>query len=311
MDNLWERSIPFYNIGSKDSSDIFKQFDKRIELLDIVPINIGCRNSNYKISTNKGLYILRVCPINDTSYKKEKILNELFYGGRIKLPKLLYVSEYNNTQRVCLIYEYVSGNSLQDVILQEGRVNDFIIQQVAEIAAHIHNCEVLDSSVFQNDYPPFITWFESFLEKDIVTERIGSDMKERIHRLITDKQKQLYEIDKHICLIHSDFRPANMLMDTYNNVWIVDWEYSGYGHKLADIGQFFRYSYLFEEKQIKRFEGIYNRYANIKLPVEWYKLSKLRDLANPLQMLGATEDCPQKYADLKNIVLSTLAFFNY
>ena len=47
------------------------------------------------------------------------------------------------------------------------------------------------------------------------------------------------------------------------------------------------------------------------MPSDWYQLSKLRDLVNPLQMLGAKENLPQKYADLKNIVLNTLAFFGY
>ena len=311
MDNLWERSIPFCFITTKEASEIFKQYDRRLELLDIIPIDNGCRNSYYKISTNKGLFILRICPLNDISFKKEKILNEFFYGGSLKLPKLLYISEYNSTKRVCMIYEYVYGNSLQEVVVQEGRVDDVIIQQVAEIAAHIHNCEVLDSAVFQNDYPPFISWFGLFLEKDIVRDRIGSDIKERVIKLIFEKQKQLNDIDKYTSFIHSDFRPANMMIDTNKNIWIIDWEYSGYGHSLADIGQFFRYSDLYDEKDIKKFEVVYNRYANKKLPSNWYELSKLRDLINPLQMLGDTENCPQKYADLKNIILSTLAYLNY
>jgi thiamine kinase-like enzyme len=121
----------------------------------------------------------------------------------------------------------------------------------------------------------------------------------------------LYEIDKYISFTHSDFRPANMLIDKSNSIWIVDWEFSGFGHSLGDIGQFFRYENNFNQKQIRMFQEAYNSSSNRILPSDWYELSKLRDLVNPLQMLGAKENLPQKYTDLKNIVLNTLVFFGY
>ena len=67
MDNLWERSIPFYNIRSKEASDILIEYDKHIEILDLIPIKVGCRNSNYKANTNKGFFLLRICQLNDLS----------------------------------------------------------------------------------------------------------------------------------------------------------------------------------------------------------------------------------------------------
>lgn len=310
MDDLWERSIPFYNIGIKEITDIFKQYDKQFEILDFIPINVGCRNSNYKIHTNKGFFLLRICPLNDSSYKKEKIINELFYGC-LKIPKLLFVSENNITQRICLMYEYINGSSMQEMLTQRGKFEDGIIMQVAESAAYIHNCEVVNNGEFDNDYPPFLTWYDLFLEKYIVTERIGNDIKERVKKLISDKQSNLHVIDKYISFIHSDFRPANMIVDKNNKIWIIDWEFSGFGHSLADIGQFFRYFNCFELTQIKKFEVVYNSFSKRTLPSNWYELSKLRDLVNPLQMLGAKENLPQKYTDLKNIILDSLVLFGY
>lgn len=310
MDNLWERSIPFYNIGIKEITDIFKLYDKHFEIFDFATINVGCRNSNYKVNTNKGFFLLRICPLNDVSYKKEKIISEVF-SGRIKVPKLLFVSDNNITERVCLIYEYVNGSSMQDMLIQRGKFEDDIIKQVAKSAAFIHNSNVVNSGEFDNDYAPFSMWYDLFLEKDIVTERIGIDIKERVKKLIGDKQSDLNIIDKYISFIHSDFRPANMIIDKNNNVWIVDWEFSGFGHSLADVGQFFRYSNCFEQSQISKFEAAYNSLAKRTLPANWYELSKLRDLVNPLQMLGAKENLPQKYTDLKNLILDTLVFFGY
>lgn len=310
MDNTWERSIPFYNLSIKDIEGIFTEYDKTFEVLNYIPINVGCRNSNYKVSTNKGDFLLRVCPLNDISYKKERTISEAFYGY-INIPKLLFISENNITQRICLIYEYIKSNSMQEILIQNGKLEDNIIIQVAESASCIHNHDIINNGEFDSDYPPFLTWYDFFIEKEIVTERMGKEIKERVKLLIADKKKYLYEIDKYTSFIHSDFRPANMLIDKNNSIWIVDWEFSGFGHSLADIGQFFRYENNFNEKQIRVFEKTYNSSSNKNLPSNWYELSKLRDLVNPLQMLGAKENLPQKYIDLKNIVLNTLIFFGY
>ncbi|MBD7911588.1 phosphotransferase [Clostridium cibarium] len=310
MDNVWERSIPFYNLSIKEITAIFTEYDKNFEILNYTPIYVGCRNSNYKIHTNKGYFLLRVCPLKDISYKKERFISELFYGY-INVPKLLFVSENNITQRICLIYEYVNGNSMQEMLIQKGKLEDRIIVEVAESASYIHNCNILNKDEFHDDYPPFLTWYDLFLEKEIVTERIGKEIKERVKTLIADKKRDLYEIDKYISFIHSDFHPANMIIDKNNRIWIVDWEFSGFGHSLGDIGQFFRYENSFNQRQIEMFEKAYNSSSNRVLPSNWYGLSKLRDLVNPLQMLGAKENLPQKYIDLKNIVLNILVFFGY
>lgn len=48
MDHIWERSIPFCNIGMEEASEIFHQFDQNLEIVELTPILIGCRNSNYR-----------------------------------------------------------------------------------------------------------------------------------------------------------------------------------------------------------------------------------------------------------------------
>jgi thiamine kinase-like enzyme len=310
MDHLWERSIPFYKTEINEIAELFQQYDKNILVLDFLPINIGCRNSNYKIQTNQGPYLLRICTPNDTNYRKEKLISELL-SSKIHIPRLLYMSELRSANRTALIYEYISGSPMIEILIHKTKFEDAIIMQVAESAAHIHNHNIPDNRIFDNDYPPFMTWYDLFLEKEIVTERIGPEIKNRIKKLIAEKQTCLQEIDQYISLVHSDFRPANMIVDRNNAVWIVDWEFAGYGHSIADIGQFFRYSNCFDRTQIKLFEDTYNSLANRILPTNWYELCKLRDLINLLQMLGESENYPLKYSDLRDVILDTLEYLGY
>lgn len=310
MDDQWERSIPLFNIGMVEAKDLFAAYDKRIEIIELTPIHTGCRNSNYKVRTNQGNYLLRICPSDDVSYRKEQAVSEIFHG-RIRIPEVLHLSDHNSTQRACLIYEYIDGTSMQELINQQGRLDDQFLIQVAESASYIHNHKVEDRDEFADNYPPFTTWYDLFLDDDLVTARLGTDMKARVKKLIEHKQDSLQVIESYVSFIHSDFRPANMVVDTQTQVWIVDWEFAGFGHSLADLGQFFRYAHCFGRQQVHKFAEVYNYYSNRPLPDDWYELSKLRDLVNPLQMLGARGDLPQKFADLKNIVRDTLEFFEH
>ncbi|MGD7022256.1 aminoglycoside phosphotransferase family protein [Rossellomorea vietnamensis] len=309
MDDIWERSFPFYHIERADAEEIFSKFDKRIEIVDYTPINIGCINSNYRVATNKGPFLLRILPLNETGYIAEEKAHSIFYGY-INIPELLYVSTDNITKRTCLIYRYIEGTSMQDKIKKHGKLDDMIIKKVAESAALIHNTPFKEDDEGEI-YPPFHTWFNLFLNQENVIGRLGIDLKKRVERLVDNKEGDLKVIEKFKSFIHSDFRPANMMIDQAGEVWIVDWEFSGGGHSLADIGQFFRYSHSFKREQVLQFGKIYNHYAIRSLPADWYELSKLRDLVNPLQMLGAKGSRPNKYRDLKEIIKGTVLFFDY
>lgn len=190
-------------------------------------------------------------------------------------------------------------------------MDDNMMKQVAISAAIIHNSHISDPSIFDDDYPPYPTWYDYFLNEDFTMKRLGMDVIERVRNLINNNKNLITEIDKYTSFVHSDFRPANMMIDDNNDVWIVDWEFSGYGHSLADIGQFFRYQECFEPDQLELFEQIYNQESNRSLPKDWYRLCKIRDLVNPLQMLGAQEKCPEKQKDLKNLVIDILNQFGY
>lgn len=311
MDNQWERSIPFFEVDERLAGQIIGEIDARRTVCGLAPIFAGCRNSNYIVKTDDGNLLLRFCPAGDRSFLKEKVLCGAL-GSLAGMPRLIHVSESNGTGRVCIVYEYIEGEPLQSVMLHYGRAPDTIVAQAAEYAANIHNYDSPHGVEFHNfDLPPFYSWYDLFLDNHNTASRLGPDTVIRLRKLMADKADLLPEIDALQSLTHGDYRPANMLVDKNGKLWVVDWEFAGRGHILADIGQFFRYSICFNSGHIRLFQDAYDEHANTKLPANWYPLSKLRDLINPLQMLGGNEDLPMKYRDLRAVVTDILLFFGY
>lgn len=303
----WERSIEIQPTNYIELNRIFKRFDSTLTVLDYSIINLGCRNSNYKVVTNKGEYLLRISPV--TEINNEKAACDLLYGV-ICMPKLLYCSSNNEVS--IFIYEFIEGVPLQKLILENNRCETEVIKQAAKAAALIHNFkeDMLSGFAELKGIPPYELWCGYFLNNPFVKERLGNELLSKLNLCILKRSNMIPEIEGYTSLIHCDFRPANMLLDNNNRLFFVDWEYAGIGHSLADIGQFFRYRQYFNKTDMTIFENYYNEYSNIKLPVNWIELSLFRDLVNPLQMLSYKQEAPLKYGDLISIIKATVDYWN-
>jgi len=308
LDLDWERYVPISNMNIDDLKNIFAEYDKTIRILEFNLIQLGCKNSNFVVHTNKGEFLLRIT--NSSGFNNEILAYELV-EDKINVPDLLFHTTKNNIS--IFIYQYINGVSLQKIIVENGQCDNALVEQVAKAAATIHNIPKENIIGFaEYNVPPFEIWYEYFLNSATTKMLMGEKMCKRVKQLVLDKNKFISEIDSYKSFIHCDFRPANMLVDEHNQVFFVDWESASTGHSLADIGQFLRYRSFFSETHIGLFEQTYNTFANRKFPDNWFELSLFRDLVNPLQLLSASnKDTPLRNADLISIVEGTLAYWNY
>jgi len=304
LDLNWERS-PILDIKIDEVKNIFTEYDKTLNISDFNAIQLGCKNSNFVVCTNKGKFLLRITNIAD--FNNEIIAYELM-KGKINIPNLLFQTAKHNSN--IFIYQYINGVSLQKIIIERNQCETSLLEQAAKASAIIHNTpKEKTAGLAEWDVPPFEMWYDSFLNKPTVIAVIGEEMRERIQRLVLDKQKFISEIDSYKSFIHCDFRPANMLVDEHNQVFFVDWEGAWRGHSIADIGTFLRYRQFFNDTHISLFGQIYNTFANKRLPDNWIELSLFRDLVNPLSLLSP--EAPYRNADLIAIIKETLVYWGY
>lgn len=319
MEYNWERTFPFIELNKAKIIKLFENVLEEDNIMNIVPVNEGCRTTNYIIETKeyKRKYILKIFFSTEQNYKREiKLLTKLKEDKKILVPQIYKMSNHEAIQgREYVIYQFMEGETLGQAISKGYTLKDDFVKDVARSLAEIHSYK-FDSTGFldkdlniKEELPPLILWYEKFMG-EMAKKRLGKGIIERINRVVKQNEKILVELDKDIRLVHGDFQGTNILIKDDKLAGILDWEFAMAGHPLADIGQFFRYEEFFDEKLIQIFEDEYKKNSTYTLINDWYKISKIRDLVSLVQLLSMKEDMPNKYSSIKNIIVNNLNKFD-
>ena len=318
MEHDWERTFPFLEVDKSIVITLFKGILEAKEIVKVLAINEGCRTTNYIVETNevRKKYILKIFFATDQNYKKEiKLLKRLKENKNIPVPKIYKVSSHEIIQnREYAIYEYMEGKSIGQAIDEGYEIKEIFVRDVAKYLAQIHSYKFnkvgfLDENLnLKEELPPLISWYELFMGY-CAQKRLGKSIIDKINCIVKENEEVLLELDQDIRLVHGDFQGTNILIKDHRLSGILDWEFAMAGHPLADIGQFFRYEEYFNQNLIQVFENEYNKNSSYKLMNDWYKISKLRDLTNMIQLINAKENMPNKYATLKMITGNILKMF--
>ena len=313
MEKNWERTLPFLKINREITENLFRGVLNKDDIITIEPIDEGCRTSNYIITTiDNKRYLLKIFLSYEQKYKKEcKILNDIL-KNKIPVQEICKFDRSNIIEnRYYVIYEYVEGITLSQFLNDGDIISKNIIREIAHTLANIHKLKFkyigfLDEDLsINNKLKPLNQWYNDFLTHR-VEERLGQELTRKIKLLINDYKEQLIILDNDSRLVHGDFQCTNILVNNNKLSGIIDWEFAMAGHPISDIGQFFRYEEYFNENLISLFEDEYRKKSDYILPENWYKLCKVRDLANLVQLLGFEENMPNKYREIKTIIMKTL-----
>ena len=318
MEYDWERTFPFLKISKSVVENLFEGILKREKIINIIPIDEGCRTTNYIIETD-GItkrYILKIFISAEQNYKKEiKLLTRLREDGTTPVPQIYRVSKHECIKgREYAIYEYKQGKTIGQTIGEGYIVTEEFVRDVAKYLAMIHKYKFRKAGFLNEDLnlqievPALVSWYEMFMGAN-AKRRLGKDIVDNIKIIVKQNEKILLELDKDIRLVHGDFQGTNILVKDNKLSGILDWEFAMAGHPIADIGQFFRYEKYFNNNLIEVFEDEYNKNSDYKLMKDWYKISKLRDLTNLIQLINADGEMPNKYTNIKALVVNILKEF--
>lgn len=315
MEYNWERTFPFLEIDKIIVGKLFEGILEEKNIINVIPINEGCRTTNYIVETNLSTqkYVLKIFFATEQNYKKEiKLLTKLKENETIPVNKIYKISSDEIIQKKeYAIYDYIEGRTLGQAISEGYVLEENFVRDVARHLAKIHSYRFnragfLDENLnIREELPPLISWYEKFMG-DRAQKRLGKNIIGKINSIVKENENILNQLDKDIRLVHGDFQGTNILIKDNRLSGILDWEFAMAGHPLADIGQFFRYEEYFNNDLLQVFEEEYNKNSDYKLEKNWYKISKVRDLVNLIQLINGDEDMPNKYSNIKNILINNI-----
>jgi|GEM_PF-615552 len=315
MEYGWERTFPFLKVDNIIIDKLFESILENDCITNVIPISEGCRTTNYIVDTNRPgkKYILKIFFAKEQNYKKEiKLLTKLKEDNLVNVSTVYEVGNHEIIEnREYAIYEYMEGKTIGKAISEGYILDNNFIKDVARFLARIHNHKFekagfLDENLeVVDELPPLALWYEKFMGSK-ARERLGKELIHKIIHIVSKNKKKLSKLDNDIRLVHGDFQGTNILIKDGKLCGVIDWEFAMAGHPLADIGQFFRYEEYFNEEMIKVFEEEYNKNSSYKLTEDWYEISKLRDLANLIQLINGEGNMPNKYSNIKNIIINNI-----
>ena len=266
--------------------------------ITLLRLSSGYCNTVYKVfvSGESCSFILKFFTRDPSTCRLEADVIE-YLSKDIPVPKIL-VSCYANTPIPYVIYEWVEGETL-DTLLNSCCESDTEQAgfEVGVILAkltfhHLGNCglfgEKLKIKTEIYSYPDLCI---DFILQIIEQDHIFYEVKKNIRSTLKKAAYLLFEPTFIPCLVHGDFRGANIIIRKIHGRWrvaaIIDWEWSFAGIPLVDVGCLLRpesrYRLAFASSLSKGFDS-----EGVKLHKHWYKIAKLLDLAHLCRIASAT-----------------------
>lgn len=254
----------------------------------------GLRTLNARVGDDR---VVRIALSPETNLRKEAALLRLVRGD-VRVPEVIDGDEH------ALLLEYVPHVELPASI-EAARA-------VGRSAAAIHRHRFTTSGNLDDGlrvHVPFPSaldglraWADSALA-GAAGRRLGDDAG-RIAHLWNREDALLRVVCAVPCLVHADFKPANVKwMPDRRDVLVLDWEFAWAGPALFDLGQFLRWGA--PEPFVAALAAAYAE-AGGDLPDGWRRAAELLDLFNLVGFLDHEGARPIRDRDVLAQITSTL-----
>lgn len=279
----------------------------------------GFMNANYLIKPlqdGKPCFVLRFYSADWSTSKREYDLLKYLHVMEIKVPEVFFIARKKEIPYV--IMEYLSGQSLESLLISENPVTLELFESLGLQLAKIHQQTFAQKGFLGpdlqigNEYNHFGQFIFDFIIRTlqkVPEEKLSKSVADRVIRLVQREWQQVLNSEPEKGqLVHCDFNPKNIFINNGQLVAILDWEFCLSGNGLMDIGNFFRFSYDYPNGAKESFFAGYQSLQSI--PENAEAIAKLLDIGNMCSFLERPEDYPETFRTAREVLNSTLEFFN-
>lgn len=309
-----ERLFPYEDVSDERIKKIFFAYDN-ILTDEIIPVNTGRNTSNYKIQTRARDYLLKIYP-ESNDHSEIEIALYRYASSIIQVPEIYLCDDSKKIIRnTYAIMQYVGSISLRDYIVRKQRISNSHMFKIGKMLAILHEkkfpCTAfVDANLYvKEEIMPIEKQYEYYLN-GWAGIHLDEKLKKRLTAFIDKNASEIQQISSEIVLCHGDFIPSNILIDSFETPWFIDFEYSLAASKYCDIGKFFRtrdnFSEYIHEATIKAFSEGYNETSTHPLPDNWYRLSKIADIVSMLSFINRQEIPTDWITDIEEEIEMTM-----
>lgn len=220
-------------------------------------IDGGMTNQNFRVEEGGRTYFVRFAsPLPELGiFRANEILCQRSAAVLGLGPKLLHVEEG------VVISEWVEARSMTKADFERPEN----IKRFAEALLRLHRGGVRSHGEFI-----YFSVFQTLLTYRQRAQELGAALPDEI----SDEVEKIIEASAEVSpfvptLCHNDLLPAN-IMDDGERLWLVDWEYAGFGNALFDVAAFAANAELSEANEKRwleamRLEGSSKLLADLRL----------------------------------------------
>ena len=198
-------------------------------------ILVGYEDFNFILSTSIGKFCVKIFNKDRTYEDVKKYIDriELANSLNINTPKVYNCNNstlceivLNDTKFRLCVFQYIDGKSFYDLneIPNQTEIKNIIAQM-----AHIHNA-ILESD-FIYDKWTITSFAKEYAEKGKYLDNKYNKMVEPlVHKIASVKFEELPT-----SFVHGDIISSNVMKDTSNKLWIIDFAVSNYLPRIVDL----------------------------------------------------------------------------
>lgn len=274
----------------------------------------GAVNTTFKILWENKFYVLRFYVRDHDLVDIEKSIYQKIHPY-VPIPELLFSSSEQATYPFAIfpfyavphLYEIPSKHS-HTVSYDLGKVLSGIHHfqfPVAGLFGKGLNIHIL----FKEGSSPYLEYcLEHLTPSSYVWRRLGDPRARAVIGFMQKHREYFPVIERGGSLVHSDFKPVNLLWEKDRGAIVLDWEFAHSGHGLIDFGILLRHFRDFP-LNIEYLEKGYRENGGV-LPFDWIQRARITDFVNVIQLLETPSDRPHLFKTLIESVDFTMGHWD-
>lgn len=291
------RLYDYFDVDKETVQMLFFKYNPKaqVESLQLIPEGSSTTNYIIGIRNSSKKYLLKIYPENGGNSSLE-VSSYMYAKEFVNVPEIhLFDDSRKAYIRPYVIMDFIEGTALNRYVINNKAFPAKIAFEIGNKLASLHSRKyetmaLLNANLeIQKVLLPVTTLHEHYLS-GAPGAYISAETRNDVLEYVSKNKDMMAKLKSEFVYSHGDFSPGNILIDKYNDIWFIDFEYSLSAPIYYDIGKFFR-----DRLEMNRYMGKdtydafisgYNASAKHPASDDWIKLARLMDMTSLLHLLN-------------------------